>query len=306
MSDRELVVLGTASQAPTKSRNHNGYLLLWDGLAWLFDPGEGTQRQFLFAGVSPARVSRILVSHFHGDHCLGLPGMLQRLSLDSPLHEVTCSYPASGQEFFDRLRHASQFDDRLTVIEQPVQGDGVVDSGAHFTLRAAHLDHTVDSVGWRLEEPGGLTMIPEALERRGVRGPDIGVLQREGVIEMAGETIRLDEVARPRAGQSVAIVMDTRWCRAALELAAGVDLLLCEATFLERDRQLAEPYGHLTAAQAGQLAAQAGARRLVLSHFSQRYPDTDGHVAEAAAFHPDVVAARDLLRIPVPSRREPA
>ena len=79
MSDRELVVLGTASQAPTRSRNHNGYLLLWDDEGLLFDPGEGTQRQMLFAGVTASRITRICITHFHGDHCLGLPGVLARI-----------------------------------------------------------------------------------------------------------------------------------------------------------------------------------------------------------------------------------
>src|ERR671928_1287699 len=99
---RELVVLGTASQAPTRSRNHNGYLLRWDGDGFLFDPGEGTQRQMLLAGVPSSAVTRILVTHFHGDHSLGLPGVLQRLSLDRVPHPVPVHFPASGQRRFDR------------------------------------------------------------------------------------------------------------------------------------------------------------------------------------------------------------
>jgi ribonuclease Z len=81
VSDRQLVVLGTASQAPTRSRNHNGHLLLWDGEGLLFDPGEGTQRQMLFAGVTASRITRICITHFHGDHCLGLPGVLNATSM---------------------------------------------------------------------------------------------------------------------------------------------------------------------------------------------------------------------------------
>src|SRR5262249_27893983 len=100
MSPRELVVLGTASQGPTPDRNHNGYLLRWDTEGLLFDPGEGTQRQLLLAGVAPSAITRICVTHFHGDHCLGLPGVLQRLSLDRVPHPVYAHYPASGQEYF--------------------------------------------------------------------------------------------------------------------------------------------------------------------------------------------------------------
>lgn len=96
MSVRELVVLGTASQVPTRYRNHNGYLLRWDGAGLLFDPGEGTQRQMLLAGVSATDVTRICVTHFHGDHCLDLPGVIQRLSLDGVPHPVDAHYPATG------------------------------------------------------------------------------------------------------------------------------------------------------------------------------------------------------------------
>ena len=88
MANRELIVLGTASQAPTRTRNHNGYFLRWDDEGLLFDPGEGTQRQMLFAGVTASQVTRVLVTHFHGDHCLGVPGVLQRMSLDRVAHPV--------------------------------------------------------------------------------------------------------------------------------------------------------------------------------------------------------------------------
>ena len=98
MSNRELGVLGTASQAPTRARNHNGYFLRWDDEGLLFDPGEGTQRQMLFAGVTAHQVTRVCVTHFHGDHCLGLPGVLQRMALDRVTGTVEVAYPASGAD----------------------------------------------------------------------------------------------------------------------------------------------------------------------------------------------------------------
>ena len=105
MSNRELVVLGTASQAPTRSRNHNGYFLRWDDEGLLFDPGEGTQRQMLFAGVTASQITRICITHFHGDHCLGLPGVLARMSLDRVPHPVEVCYPAgSGGRLLRRGR----------------------------------------------------------------------------------------------------------------------------------------------------------------------------------------------------------
>jgi ribonuclease Z len=293
---------------PTRMRNHNGYLLRWDGHGILFDPGEGTQRQFAFADVSPGQVNRICLTHFHGDHCLGLPGMLLRLSQDRIEHPVPLHYPASGQVHLDRLRHASIGHDTIDLRPMPV--DTEVDPGLHvvdrtddFTVSAAALNHRVDAVGWRIEEPDGRRMLPDRLEAAGISGPDIGRLQAEGRIEIDGRTIGLDEMSEHRRGHAFAFVMDTAWCDAALDLADGVDLLVCESTFLDADAEMAADYGHLTARQAGRIAAEAGARKLVLSHFSQRYPDDEVFADEARLEFDDVVVAHDLAHIPVPTRR---
>lgn len=303
MGARELVVLGTASQAPTRRRNHNGYLLRWDGEGLLFDPGEGTQRQMTHAGVASSAITRICLTHFHGDHCLGLPGVVQRLSLDRVAHPVHAHYPASGQEFFDRLRAASLFDDRTDLRPAPLTDDGVVAGGDWGALEVRRLDHRVDAFGYRLVEPDGRRMLPDALAARGIAGPDVGRLQREGSLEVGGCTVGLEEVSEHRRGQKVAFVMDTRLCPAVGELADGADLLVVESTFLHQDAELATAYGHLTARQAAAVAAEAGVRRLVLTHFSQRYPDPGRFADEAAAvFDGDLVVAEDLQTVPVPPR----
>ncbi len=304
MPAREFVVLGTASQAPTRLRNHNGYLLRWDGEGLLFDPGEGTQRQLLMAGVASSAITRICITHFHGDHCLGLPGVLQRLSLDHVGHPVGVWYPASGQEFYDRLRRCALYNDTVDVRPHPVHQDGAVDPGPEpFALLAARLDHRADTFGWRLVEPDGRRMLPDRLAAAGIAGPDVGRLQREGsLVTGDGRTVTLNAMSEHRPGQIFAFVMDTRLCDGAVALAEGADLLVCESTFLERDADLAAAYGHLTAAQAARLAVEAGARQLVLTHFSQRYPDDADFAAEAGEIFPDVVVVKDLDRVPVPPR----
>ena len=179
---RELVVLGTASQVPTRHRNHNGYFLRWDGEGLLFDPGEGTQRQLLLAGVPSTAITRLCVTHFHGDHSLGVAGVVQRLSLDRVPHPVTAHYPASGQQFFERLRHATVFHETADVREEPVGAGGPIAEGRFGTLEARKLDHLVDCVGYRLVEPDGRRMLPDRLAEAGIAGPDVGRLQREGVL----------------------------------------------------------------------------------------------------------------------------
>lgn len=311
---RELVVLGTASQVPTRRRNHNGYFLRWDATGFLFDPGEGTQRQLLLAGIPVSAITCICITHFHGDHCLGLPGVLQRMSLDGVTRPVPVAFPAAGADYFARLRHASVFEDRLDVrpvpVDAPADGTPVpvlADREASLTLRAASLAHGVPTVGWQVEEDAGRTMLPDRLTRAGVSGAVVGQLQREGSVVVEGERVALEDVSVARPGQRVAVVMDTGRCAGAAALAAGVDLLVCEATYAEEESALAASYGHLTAGQAGALAADGKVRRLVLTHFSQRYRDVSPLLAEArATYDGDVAVAEDLDRIGVPPRADAA
>lgn len=302
MVTRELVVLGTSAQTPTRNRNHVGFALRWDADTFLFDPGESTQRQMLLAGVTANSLGHICITHLHGDHCLGLPGVLGRISLDRVQHPVGLHYPATGHDHIQRMRRAAIFDDRGHIVESPIVEDGILTATSEWTLSAKRLDHTVDAFGYRLEETGGRTFLPDRLVAMGVEGPMVAELERAGVIDVDGRTVTVDEVSVPRRGQVVAIILDTRVCDAAVELAAGADLVMIESTFLHEEAHLAHEYGHLTARQAATIAREADARRLVLAHYSQRYPDEAVFLAEAAEVHPDVVAARDLDVIAVPAR----
>jgi ribonuclease Z len=309
MSTRDLVVLGSAGAVPTKTRNHNGYLLRWDGHGILFDPGEGTQRQMIHAGLGAHDLTWICVSHFHGDHCLGVPGIIQRISRDGVPHPVDAAFPASGAVYWRRLRHSAVFHDTAVIRERPLAGDEVRlgTDDAPFALTARRLSHSIEAYGYRLEEPDGVTMLPDRLAALGVEGPLIGRLRRDGAVTTS-RTVTLEECSVPRPGQKAAFVMDTRLCDAAFALAEDVDLLIIESTFLDAEAALAEERGHLTAAQAGRVAAESGVRCLVLTHFSERYraEDEPRFVAEAASvFDGDIVLVHDLDRVPVPPRRVP-
>ncbi|MEU6801467.1 ribonuclease Z [Streptomyces neyagawaensis] len=302
MSSRELVVLGTASQVPTRHRNHNGYLLRWDGQGLLFDPGEGTQRQMLRAGVAAHDLNRLCVTHFHGDHSLGLAGVIQRINLDRVPHEITAHYPRSGKRFFDRLRYATAYRETVPITEVPVDGEGaVLATTPAYTLDARKLSHPVESYGYRLVEPDGRRMLPERFAEHGIKGPDIGRIQREGTLG----GVSLDDVSELRRGQRFAFIMDTRLCDGVYALADGADMLVIESTFLNEDIELAVDHGHLTAGQAASVARDCGVRHLVLTHFSQRYtePDEFERQARAAGFEGELSVAHDLMRVALPKRR---
>lgn len=288
----ELVVLGTASQAPTRERGQGGYVLRWADHTVLFDPGEGCQRQLLHARISPARIDRVCITHFHGDHCLGLPGLVQSRALvtDRPL---VLHYDESQKAHVDHLLAATVVDFDLGIVLAPMRPGDVIGTN-WFDLAAERLEHPTPSLGYRLTGHDRRHLIPDELERLGIEGPRIRDLLDAGALDLGHATVSLDEVSEWASGPSMAFVMDTAPCAGAARLAQGVDLLVCEATFLHADLSIAAAHGHMTARQAATLAAEAGVGRLVLSHFSGRYERVEAFEEEAAEYHHDVVAARDF------------
>lgn len=307
MSLRELLALGTGSQVPTRQRNHNGYFLRWDDEGFLFDPGEGTQRQMAFGELPASAVHRIFITHFHGDHCLGLAGIIQRLSLDRVDHPVHVHYPKSGQEFFERLRYASIYHPAVELVPAPVEvapdALTVIAESPRYVLMAHALDHPVPTLGYRLVERDGRRFIPERLAALGVRGEAIKSLGDKGIVRVGGRDVRVEEVSDPRPGARFAFVMDTRVCDGAVTLADDADLLVMEATYTADDQRLADAHGHCSSVDAARVARAAKARRLAITHFSQRYPDPSQHLREAREVFADTVALRDLDRVTVPRRR---
>jgi len=266
------------------------------------DPGEGTQRQLLHAGISSSQISKIFISHFHGDHCLGLPGVIQRLSLDRVAHPVEIFYPASGQKYLKHLLEAAIFHKAIQLVFYPINSAGCIYTGQDFSLKVLPLDHGVDTWGYRLKEKDSQTIQPKLLPA-GLQGEDIGKLKSQGFLEFGHTTIMLQDVSQPKIGQVFSYVMDTRLCDKAFLLAQEADLLLCEATYLSSEKEQAYNYRHLTALQAAQIAQETNTKRLVLAHFSQRYSNLAPFAKEAAAVHPEVIVAHDLQEINVPERK---
>lgn len=304
MTVRDLIILGSSSQQPTRYRNHGAYLVRWNDEGLLFDPGEGTQRQFIFANVAPPTVTRIFVSHFHGDHCLGLGSMLMRLNLDKVNHPIHCYYPASGKKYFDRLRYGTIYHETIEVIEHPVSAPGLVEDDGKFRIEAVFLEHGIDNIGWRITEPSTRKFDKAKLHAYGIHGEQMPALQAQGSIVIDGKQIRLEDVSWIRQGDSIAVVIDTRLCPQAVEIAKGARILLCESTYLEEQSDLAHDHFHLTAKQAAQIAKQADAKQLILTHFSARYLNLKAFETEAKAIFPNTYVAEDLMVFPFPKNEK--
>lgn len=296
MSNKDLVILGCSSQQPTRNRNHSAYLVRWNEEGLLFDPGEGTQRQFIFADIAPPIVTRIFVSHFHGDHCLGLGSMLMRLNLDHVTHPIHCYYPATGKKYFDRLRYGTIYHERIEVIEHPVKKAGIVHDDGKFCIEADFLDHGVDNIGWRIKEKDQIKFEKDKLDQLNIKGPLVKKLYNDKKIKIDSKMITIEEVSHIRKGDILAVVIDTRYCPQAVELAKDATLLLCESTYLEKHKELADKYMHMTAKEAATIAKEAHAKKLVLTHFSARYRDLDPFEQEAREVFLNSFAADDFKR----------
>lgn len=299
MSVRDLIILGCSSQQPTRRRNQGGYLFRWNDEGLLFDPGEGTQRQFIFANIAPTVVSRIFISHFHGDHCLGLPSMLMRLNLDRVTHPIHCYYPASCKKYFDRLHFGTIFHEMITVIEHPVSAPGVVHDDGRFKVEATFLEHGIDNIGWRVTEPDRRKFDAAKLQLYGIHGIAVRDLQSKGELFVAGVRVMLDDVSFIHPGDSIAVVLDTRFCQNAIDIAKGAKLLLCESTYLDAERELARDYYHMTSKEAAWVAKQANAHKLILTHFSARYLNNKDFEIEAQEIFPNSYAAEDFAVFPL-------
>ncbi|MCL7938220.1 MAG: ribonuclease Z [marine benthic group bacterium] len=295
--------LGTSSSRPTVRRNVSALAVQREGDLYLFDCGEGTQRQMMRFGVGFA-LEQIFITHLHADHYLGLPGLLRTLSLQGRTEELVIWGPDDGSDTLRTAAHAGgdRFSFPLQVRELPV-GAAVRFDG--YRIETFPTDHAPGSFGLALVEetrPGRFDV--DGARRLGVpEGPLFGKLHRGEPVELPDGSVidPKDLVGPPRRGRRLVYSSDTTTCDSVIAAAATADLLIHECTFSEEETGRALETRHSTARQAAQVAARAGARRLVLTHFSARHSEQAHRlVKEAREVFPAVEAAEDGLEIEVP------
>jgi len=272
----------------------------------LFDCGEGAQVQIARAGLSPSRLSAVFITHLHGDHFNGLPGLLSTMGLDRRTRNLSLTGPTGIRDYLDLLERL-----RVVFFTYPIDLSEfnsvpnltVVFDTSEYTVSALALDHRLFALGYRIDErpkPGRFN-VDKARSLGVPEGPLWGRLQSgESVSLDDGKVVHsLDVVGPPRPGKSIAYCLDTRPCPMSVLLARDVDLLIHEATYTEEFAVEAQTYGHSTAAQAARTARDAGAHRLLITHFSSRYPDSSPLLQEARAVFPDTIVAEDLVEIEI-------
>jgi ribonuclease Z len=292
----ELNILGTASQLPTADRNQGVYYLRWRGSTILLDPGEGAQRQCVRAGLSVPAIRTILISHFHGDHCLGLPGIIQRLALARVSDPIRLIYPKAGSVYLERLLTCSVFHHDLDILYYPVDQDGLVCHVDELRIEAVFLRHRIPACGYRITKSGGLRFDKEKLAEAGIYGKSVGILEEKGELQTPRGRVKREHVSYPAPEYSFSYVADTSSGEHLNSLMRGANLVLCESTFLESESDLAKKYGHLTTRQAAEAAAKNGVRYMIVTHFSERYRNTGVIEEEIRRIFPHTCAAEDFTR----------
>lgn len=301
----KVIPLGTSSGTPTKDRNVSALAMVLNGHWLLFDCGEGTQYRLLRASVRLGQLDAIFVTHLHGDHLFGLPGLLATLSMQHRDEPLTLYGPRGIKDFINGAIRNSYTRLSYELRVQDVEA-GPVRSSEGFTIMALPLNHQAPDFGYVVIEddrPGRFNI--ERARALGIPpGPLYKRLQSGEDIELSdGRVIKSAEIVdKPRRGRRVAYCTDTRPCANSVELARGASLLIHEATYTNDLVDEAQARGHSTAAQAASIAAQAGAERLLITHFSPRYTDIGELLAEARAVFPATEAARDLLEVEIPRR----
>jgi ribonuclease Z len=303
----KIVLLGTSSAVPTLTRGLSSTALVREGDVFLFDCGEGTQLQLMRSTVKRSRIHSIFIGHLHGDHLYGIAGLLSTLHLDGRDAPLNVFGPEGLRPFLNAAFRSPdlQFSFKLTVQEFPRGYRGRVLDEDEFYVEALPLDHSIFCLGWRFQEKDrpGVFNLERAQELRIPRGPLYGKLQDgENITLPDGRTITPDMVlGPPRSGKSVAYCLDTQFSERSIRLAQDCTALIHETTFGPDGVQMARDRKHSTMQDAARVAKEAGAGRLIATHFSSRY---DGRQIaqisdEARDTFDKITLGRDLLEIEI-------
>jgi len=298
----KVIFLGTSGSMPTQRRGSSSVVVRLGRSLYMFDCGEGTQRQMVSAGVGFRRKMKIFLSHLHGDHVLGLPGLLQSMSLLGREKRLDIYGPAGTVDYVKAFSE-SLGGPAFPVIIHEIMEPGVVYGDDGLDVVAARSSHRVESWSYGLFEkhrPGRFH--PEKARALGVpEGRLWHLLQHGEAVTVEGRVVEPAQVADlPRPGRRIIYSGDTRPYPGMVELARGADLLIHEATFSHELQERAAEDGHTTAREAAEVTREAGAKRLALIHISSRYYDPEVLLEEARQVFGDVFVAEDLMEIEVP------
>lgn len=295
----KITFLGTSAMQPTKERNLPCLLFSYSSENILIDCGEGVQRQMKIKGVKPAKLTKILISHWHGDHVLGLGGLIRNLGANQYNGILEIYGPKGINEFVHCILNSCVYDERIKIKLNEIH-DGKIFENKEIYIEAFKLEHSSLCYGFNIIEKDKRKMNMTYLKKFDlVKNPILGELQRGKNIIWKGQRIKVDKATHLIKGRKFSYVVDTKYFSGIKNKIKNADLLVCESTYLEDMKEKASEYKHLTAKLAAKLAKESNVKKLVLTHFSQRHKNAEEFKKEASKVFRNVVCAKDFMEISI-------
>ncbi len=293
----KITFLGTGAMLPTKERNPNAIFISYNSEGILIDCAEGTQRQLRFAGISPTKVTKLLITHWHGDHVLGIPGLLQSLGASNYTKKLEIYGPKESKNFFKNMMSGLVFKSRIKYEIKEINPSKFFEN-KDFYLEANKVKHSINCLSYSLVEKDKLKININYTKKFGLtQHPLLGELQQGKDITYEGKKISVKKATFVKKGKKICFILDTYYDKKLINIAKNADLLVTEATWLEKDKL--QDREHLSAKDAGLLAKRAKVKKLILTHFSQRYRDLNEVLKECKKEFNNVELAKDLMSLEI-------
>jgi len=291
----KLNFLGTSAQIPTAKRNHSAILLNYNAENILFDCGEGTQRQFRKAKLNPGKVTRILISHWHSDHILGIPGLLSTLALSGYNKKLYIYGPKGTKEFMRELLKIFNFQKKYEIIVEETNGGKFYETN-DFYLESERMHHGIPTNAYSFVIKDKLRLDKKKLQKAKLPfGPLLKKLKEGEDIIHLGKKYRAKDFLYGEKGKKVSVVVDTLINDKIVPFVKNSDVLICESSFSSENSEDAKEHLHLTAKQCGEIAKKSRSNKLILTHISQRYENNLKELLnDAKSAFKNVVIAEDF------------
>ncbi len=293
-----IIFIGTAGTTPTKFRGLPSLAIERNGELFLFDCGEGTQRQMMQFSINMSRIKAVFLTHTHGDHTLGLAGLVRTLTLNRRTAPLDVFIPHGGEKLINGLINFDRAAISYKINVKPVK-PGIVYRGRDFSISAFRALHTASTYGFAFKEDDKIKFKKPKAKELGIRGTAFAELLKKKQIKIGKRTIRLNDVTFKETGKKIVYVTDTRPTNETVRAAMNVDILIHEATYAEKEKELAKERMHSTASESATLAKKAKAKRLFLIHPSARYRDTEMLLKEAKRIFKKTEMAKDGMTIDI-------
>lgn len=295
--------LGTSCMVPSKDRNQIATALEYQGDLFIFDCGEGTQNQIKKMKLPIGKIKKIFISHWHGDHVLGLNGLVQTLTNTDNVHKIEIHGPVNSKKFVKNMLNSTVFDSRIPIDvyeHTPKEGEVVkILENSSYEVYCSKLNHSIPCNAYSFQEKDTYNVDKEKASKLGLEQSPMLARAKMGLpIEVDGKTIQPEEITYLKKGLKISFVFDTRPCIGADIIAKDADHLIMEATFVYATHaHKAEEYDHMSAKETAEIARANNVKHLIITHFSQRYKDIKEIEAEARETFQNTTSTYDLMTL---------